>query len=876
MLMGKKGITLFRSVASAGGYTLMEILIVLGITIVVATAVSLNLPLLLRSTKLLDSTTDQLVAQLIDARQKAVSQDQGAKWGVHLDAMTAGGHFYKVFYGDSYAAGTVTATVNIYPGIDFLVPAQGATDDIIFEKVAGAPLAAHAISLALSNNHSTVRYISVLKDSGLILKSVIGTFPSAPLNLAASDGIGKITLNWQPPASTGGVAISNYKIYRGTSSGGETFLATVGNVLTYTDSGIGQGGVYYYKVSAVNTIGEGAQSGEASFGSSVLPSAPQNLTSTQSAAIALAWSAPASNGGSAITNYTIYRGTSSGAETVVATVGNVLAYTDADSALIRSRAYYYKVSAINVVGEGPQSNEVSQVDPLRVFVTSGTYNGNLGGLSGADAKCQTAASGASLGGVSWKAWLSDNSTAASSRIYQSGGPYALLNGTWIANSWSDLIDGNIATNIGINQSGGSTFNSVWTNTAADGSIQEVGGTCNNWTNASSGFHGQVGYSGSGDYKWSYNETPTGCPGTTQLPLYCFEQPPAVPGAPTGVSANTGNSLGSVNLAWSAPASNGGSAITNYTIYRGTSSGSETLVATIGNVLAYADSGLTNGVTYYYKVSAVNGVGEGGQSGETSAVASLPAVPTNVAASSGAGSITVTWGAPSGNGGSAITNYKIYRSTTSGSETLLTTLGAVLTYTNSGLPGNTSYYYKVSAVTAAGEGSQSGEVTAMTPFRVFATSGTYNGNLGGITGADAKCQTAATGVSLGGTWKAWISDNGTSAASRIHQSAGGYMLLNGTRIANNWSDLIDGSLAAPINVSQSGGAVSSAVWTNTLYSGAITNSNGSCSNWSNGFFLSGYYGDSTRSDFAWSSIGPGNGTYYSNTCNQNFALYCFEQ
>lgn len=170
------------------GYTLVEILVVLGITAIVGTAAVANLPVLFRSTKALDAVTDELVGRLVLAQQKAASQAQGAKWGVHLDATAAGGHFYKVFYGNSYAAGTVTDTVNIYPSIDFVTPAQGATADIIFEKVTGMPAVTHSIVLALSNDHSVARYISVISTTGLITKSDVAPVLALSVSLSPSSG----------------------------------------------------------------------------------------------------------------------------------------------------------------------------------------------------------------------------------------------------------------------------------------------------------------------------------------------------------------------------------------------------------------------------------------------------------------------------------------------------------------------------------------------------------------------------------------------------------------------------------------------------------------------------------------------------------------
>jgi len=71
---------------------------------------------------------------------------------------------------------------------------------------------------------------------------------------------------------------------------------------------------------------------------------------------ALTWTAPTSNGGSAITGYRIYRGTATGTETLLATVGNVTTWTDTSAS---SGTYFYEVTAVNAVGESARSNELS-------------------------------------------------------------------------------------------------------------------------------------------------------------------------------------------------------------------------------------------------------------------------------------------------------------------------------------------------------------------------------------------------------------------------------------------------------------------------------------------------------------------------------------
>ncbi len=186
--------------------------------------------------------------------------------------------------------------------------------------------------------------------------------PTAPQNLAASAGPGggEITLTWSPPASTGGLPVVSYRIYRGIAPGSTTFLTDVGAVSTFTDAGLGNAATRYYRVAAVTALGEGAASGEVGATTFDVPSATRDLAAAAgpgAGEITLTWSAPASNGGAAITAYEIHRGDASGAQTLLTTVGNVLTFTDAG--LGNGITKFYAVRARNAAGAGAFSGESS-------------------------------------------------------------------------------------------------------------------------------------------------------------------------------------------------------------------------------------------------------------------------------------------------------------------------------------------------------------------------------------------------------------------------------------------------------------------------------------------------------------------------------------
>ncbi|HYA45368.1 MAG TPA: fibronectin type III domain-containing protein, partial [Acidimicrobiales bacterium] len=194
-------------------------------------------------------------------------------------------------------------------------------------------------------------------------------------------------------------------------------------------------------------------------------------------------------------------------------------------------------------------------------------------------------------------------------------------------------------------------------------------------------------------------------------------PPGAPGAP---SVTPGN--GQVSLSWVAPASNG-SAITGYNVYESTAEGTPgSKVATVAApTTAYTVTGLSNGTTYYFQVTAVNGVGEGPYSAQVSTVpqasstpASVPpGPPTNVSTTAGNMQVSLSWVAPASSGSSAITGYNVYESTAAGNQgaKIATVPAPTMSYTVAGLSDGTTYYFEVTAVNGTGEGIPSAQVAA---------------------------------------------------------------------------------------------------------------------------------------------------------------------
>jgi len=176
----------------------------------------------------------------------------------------------------------------------------------------------------------------------------------------------------------------------------------------------------------------------------------------------------------------------------------------------------------------------------------------------------------------------------------------------------------------------------------------------------------------------------------------------LPSIPTGLSATPGN--GTVSLSWAASAG-----ASSYSIFQGTTSAGESAAPVLTGVTTNSATltGLVDGKTYFFYVTAVNAGGSSAASGQASATV-LPAPPSGLAAAGGNAMVTLTWTASAG-----AASYSVYEGTGAGAEGA-TPVQANIAGTGAtvgGLSNGQPYFFKVAAVNKGGTSAMSNEASA---------------------------------------------------------------------------------------------------------------------------------------------------------------------
>jgi len=395
--------------------------------------------------------------------------------------------------------------------------------------------------------------------------------PGTPSGLTTTNDNGNANVTWTAP-DNGGLSITSYNIFRGTSPGDLQYLTTMGSSTFYLDTSVSVGQRYYYAVQAVNMIGESALSGEGNVVPMTSPGYPMNLQAKAGDHnVDLNWTEPLSDGGSPVIDFNVYRRTSESTAALISSSGDQLYFND--TGLVKDQTYYYSVSAVNAIGVSVTSTEVA--------ITPGAE-------------------------------------------------------------------------------------------------------------------------------------------------------PTTPSQPRNLQINPGDR--DVTLTWIEPLFNGNSPITGYSIYRGNTAGSESLLTTVGNVLSHIDYSLTNDQEYSYRVSAVNALGEGPLPDPVNATPfaiTVPSHPREFTGIGGDGEVILNWTTPSFTGGLPITHYNIYRGNSSTNMSLLVSVGDVSTFTDTGLTNGKTYFYRIYAENNIGQGVPS-SIVETTPKSAFAAPDTVDSDPGSST------------------------------------------------------------------------------------------------------------------------------------------------
>ena len=264
--------------------------------------------------------------------------------------------------------------------------------------------------------------------------------------------------------------------------------------------------------------------------------------------------------------------------------------------------------------------------------------------------------------------------------------------------------------------------------------------------------------------------------------------PTAPSTPTGVSATGGVSDAIVTFA--APA-NGGSVITGYTVTSNPAGGVDSNAGT--TALTHTITGLTNGTAYTFTVTATNSVGTSVASAASNAVtpvaaATVPSAPTIGTATAGNAQATVTFTAPTSSGGSVITGYTVTSIPAGGVDSNANSTS--LSHAITGLTNGTAYTFTVKASNSVGSSVASAASNPVTPSATLPAAPT--------TAANAPANTikfsvlTSTGVDIAGTnfFPGWNQATQYTATTIGGVETAEYTALNYEGIA----------LAANVNVS----------------------------------------------------------------------------
>ena len=590
--------------------------------------------------------------------------------------------------------------------------------------------------------------------------SMIAGAPIAPAEPTLTAGNGSLAVAWAAPANTNGANVTDYDVqYKATTDTTWTAHAHTGTSTTATIGSLTNGTTYEVQVRAENARGDGPWSASATASPAAQP--PSRMTKPVVTLGSVNWTPPANNGAS-ITDYDLRYSIDGGilwtehrpGQTSTAT--NI--YRGDLPGLPSGVNYVVQLRAENSVGPGqwsPSSDSFTEsarapdapspviLDPgntsMTVILTPPNDNGSP--ITDYDVRYRR------HGIDTWTEWEATTTSTANSitvtgltnnttYYFQGRAGNAVGDSAWIPTSPQNGIqwrpgrpDSPVITVVPGNGSLGVSWSAVDGNGSSitDYDVEyRVLGT-STWTfhpHASTNTNTTIGSLTNGT-TYEVKASSRNSLGTS-LDSPIVTATVGAPGRPAAPTLSSGNA--SLAATWTAPSTTGGSNIDDYDVrYRAeiSSTWTETADTTDSTTTSATLTGLKNGATYLVQVRAGNtrasDVKADGQWSPAAAMKpGLPAKPAAPTLGAGNASLSVTWTAPSANGGT-LSGFKVqYKLATDSAWTshTFTSSGTTTTTTITGLTNDSAYNVQVAATNEHGDGpwstSTNGTPTAQKP------------------------------------------------------------------------------------------------------------------------------------------------------------------
>ena len=534
--------------------------------------------------------------------------------------------------------------------------------------------------MTFMNQKLLLQLVGLSLCSILFLESQVAyaAIPDRPTNLQAIPvSPTKVDLYWNTPENNGGSPITGYKIQVRTGSGDFVTLNenTASTGTTYSHTGLTTGTSYIYRVFAINAQGISIASTEAIATptssskplENIVPNPPTSLVASDisSTSIKLTWVIPATNNGPPVTGYKIeFKKDSGSFTTLVENTGSTI-NTYTHTGLTTNSKYTYKISAKNSVGFSPTSNEASATPKS----TSSPPTENIAPNPPKSLTAQSA--GKTQIFLSWKEPTPNNGPAITGYKIESKttGDYTVLTTT-----------GNTTS---------------FTHTSLTSGTQ-----------------------------YSYRVYAINSAGTSVVSNVASAKPSDTI-VPTNLIADD-ISPTEILLTWIPPSQTFGGTISGYIISKKFASDVyDSIGETNGPQTSYTVTGLHTGEEYTFAVKARYNIGTSSDysnpasatpttSSKPPSKFTVPNAPTGLAATASSPiQIDLIWNAPTNDGGSQITGYKIDVKTGTGAYVTLkeNTGSTTRTYTHTERTTGTTYTYKVYAINSVGTGGSSNEASA---------------------------------------------------------------------------------------------------------------------------------------------------------------------